>query len=103
MLRKNDEVMVIAGKEKGKRGKVISFLTESERVFVEKLNMVKRHQKPTQKMPQGGIVEKEAAIHVSNVMIYCTKCSKPVRIGMKVGKDKKKHRVCRKCGENVGH
>ncbi len=97
MIRKNDEVIVISGKEKGKRGKVLSFTNEGERVRVEKLNMIKRHVRPNQKMPQGGIVDKEGSIHVSNVLLYCAKCKKGVRLGVKAGKEGKKQRVCRKC------
>ncbi|QQR80826.1 MAG: 50S ribosomal protein L24 [Deltaproteobacteria bacterium] len=97
MIRKNDEVIVIAGKEKGKKGKILSFSNEGARARVEKLNMVKRHVRPNQKMPQGGIVEKEASIHVSNLMIYCGKCKKGIRTAVKLGKDSKKQRVCKKC------
>ncbi len=102
-IRKNDTVMVITGKFKGKTGKVIAVLAESGRALVEKLNLVKRHQKPTQKLPQGGIVEKEASFHLSNLMVYCAKCKKGVRVGVKVAKDEKKSRVCKKCGESLGH
>lgn len=102
MIRKNDTVMVIAGREKGKTGKVISVLVQEGRALVEKLNIVKKHQKPTPKMKQGGIVEKEASIHLSNLMIYCSKCMKPVRTGLKISKDGKKTRVCKKCRGEIG-
>lgn len=102
MIRKNDTVMVTIGKDKGKTGKVIAIFAERGRALVEKLNMVKRHQKPTQKMRQGGIVEKEASIHLSNLMIYCSKCGKGVRAGVKLEKNGKKARVCKKCGESIG-
>jgi len=102
MIRKNDMVVVITGKYKGKKGKVIAVLREAGRALVEKLNVVKRHQKPTQKLPQGGIVEKEASLAISNLMVYCAKCKRGVRHGVKVEKDGKKNRVCKKCGENVG-
>lgn len=102
MIRKNDTVMVTTGKDRGKTGKVLSIILKSQRAFVEKLNMVKRHQKPTQNMKQGGIVEKEAPIHLSNLMVYCGKCKKGVRAGVKVAKDGNKTRVCRKCGGPIG-
>lgn len=101
-IRKNDTVQVITGKYKGKTGKVIAVLAERGRAVVEKLNMVKRHQKATQKLPQGGVVEKEASFDLSNLLIFCAKCSKGRRVGVKVGKDGKKQRVCKKCGENLG-
>ena len=99
-IKKNDMVTVIAGKEKGKSGKVLKVLTKSSRVVIEKLNRVKRHQKPTQTNPQGGIVEKELGIHASNVMLLCQKCNKPARIVQKE-KAGKKQRVCKKCGESI--
>ena len=102
LIRKNDMVMVITGKDKGKTGKVISVLAERSRAFVEKLNMVKKHQKPTQKMKQGGIVQKEASIHLSNLMIYCSKCGKGVRVGVKVDAKGERKRICKKCGESLG-
>ena len=80
LIRKNDLVAVTAGREAGKRGRVTAVRRESDRVVVEKVNMVKRHQKPTQKNRQGGIVEKEAAIHLSNVMLVCESCNRPVRV-----------------------
>jgi large subunit ribosomal protein L24 len=75
-VKKNDIVIVIAGKDKGKTGKVMRIDTKKDRIIVEKVNMVKRHVKPSQKS-KGGIMEKENTIHVSNVMIYCEKCTKP--------------------------
>jgi len=102
MIRKNDTVQVITGKYKGKTGKVSAVLIEDGLAWVEKLNLVKRHQKPTQKLPQGGMVEKEAPLKLSNLMVFCSKCSKGVRVGVKLEKEGKKKRVCRKCGENLG-
>ncbi|MGE4234525.1 MAG: 50S ribosomal protein L24 [Bacteriovoracia bacterium] len=99
-VRKGDMVQIIAGREKGKTGKVLRLLSGSDRLFVEKLNMVKRHTKPTQKNPQGGIVEKEASLHVSNVLLLCPKCNKGVRVAVKVKSDKKT-RECKKCGESL--
>lgn len=98
-IKKNDIVMVMKGREKGKTGKVLRVLTESEKAIVEKLNFIKRHAKPSQQMRQGGIVEKEAPLPLSNLMIMCQKCNKPVRTGAKALEDGKKARVCRKCGD----
>lgn len=100
-IKKGDTVVVITGKEKGKTGKVILVLPKKERVLVEKLNFVKRHSRPTQKQRQGGIIEKEASIHWSNVAMMCTKCNKPVRRKIKIDKDGKKTRVCVKCNEQL--
>lgn len=101
-VRTGDTVMVISGKSKGKKGKVVSVQPEKSRVIVEDINVVKRHTKPTQKMPQGGIVEKEAPIHSSNVLLYCNKCNKTTRINKKFLEDGKKVRVCKQCGEVLG-
>lgn len=98
-IKKDDTVVVISGSEKGKKGRVIAAIPSENRVIVEKVNVVKRHQKPTQKQRQGGIIEREAKIHASNVQIFCAKCEKPVRIGHKVLENGEKVRVCRKCGE----
>jgi large subunit ribosomal protein L24 len=98
-LKKDDVVMVIAGKEKGKSGRILKLLPKKNRVIVEKVNMIKRHTKPTRQMPQGGVLEKEGSIHVSNVMIICHRCNVPVRIGKRIMEDGSKVRVCRKCGE----
>ncbi len=98
-IRKNDSVMVIAGKERGKTGKILRVLPEKNSVIIERLNIVKRHSKPRGPQQAGGIVEKEARIHVSNVMIMCDKCNAPVRIGHKLLADGKKIRICRRCHE----
>ena len=98
-IRKNDSVMVIAGKERGKTGKVLRVLLEKDAVIVERTNMVKRHTKPRGPQQPGGIVEKEAAIHASNIMIMCDKCNAPVRIGHKKLSDGTKIRICRRCNE----
>ncbi|HNQ63860.1 MAG TPA: 50S ribosomal protein L24 [Syntrophorhabdaceae bacterium] len=99
-VKKNDLVMVITGKDKGKTGKVMRINKKKDRLVVEKVNMVKRHVKQSQKT-KGGIMEKEGMIHVSNVMIYCEKCSKPVRVGTRILEDGKKIRFCKKCNEAV--
>ena len=98
-IRKNDSVMVIAGKERGKTGKVLRVLTDKDAVIIERLNMVKRHTKPRGPQQSGGIVEKEAAIHASNIMIMCDKCNAPARVGRKILADGKKIRICRNCTE----
>lgn len=98
-IKKNDLVMVIAGKEKGKSGRVLRILPEKERVIVEKINFVKRHTRPHGRQRQGGILEKEAPLHISNVMLLCEKCNKPVRIGHRMIEEGKKVRFCRRCGE----
>ena len=97
-LRKNDMVKVISGKEKGKTGKILKVTANGDKVIVEKLNFVKRHQRPDAR-GKGGIVEKEGAIHISNVMLLCSKCEAPVRVGHKVLEDGNKSRVCSKCHE----
>jgi len=99
-IKKGDLVEVIAGKDRGKQGKVISILFDKGRVLVEKLNLIKRHTKPTQKNPQGGIVEKEAGIHLSNVMPVCPKTNKPARVGVKTVKGDKV-RVSRPGNETI--
>jgi large subunit ribosomal protein L24 len=98
-IRKNDSVMVIAGKERGKTGKVLRVLPDKSTVIVERINVVKRHSKPRGPQQPGGVVEKEAALHASNLMIMCDKCNAPVRVGHKVLADDKKVRVCRRCNE----
>lgn len=99
LVKKNDVVQVVSGKEKGKRGKILRVLPVKGRVLIEKLNMIKRHQRPTQQVRQGGIIEREAPVHVSKVQIVCTKCDRGVRIKHKILQDGKKVRICSKCGE----
>ncbi len=99
-VKKNDLVMVTTGKDKGKTGKVLRIVKKKDRVVVEKVNMIKKHVKASQKT-KGGIMERENPIHVSNVMIYCEKCSKPVRTGTKMLEDGKKIRFCKKCEEAI--
>ena len=98
-IRKNDTILVITGKEKGKRGRVLFVIPARGRVIVEHVNMIKRHQRPTQKLRQGGIIEREGSLHLSNVMLVCGKCGKATRAGVKVLADGRRVRVCRKCGE----
>ncbi len=99
-VRKGDSVLVLAGKNKGKVGKILRMAPKKSRVYVEKVNMVKRHSRPTQANPQGGIVEKEGPIHISNVMLVCPGCGKPTRI-KKVDLEGRRARACKKCGEIV--
>ena len=96
---KNDSVLVISGNYQGKKGKVLKVYPKESRVIVEGVNFIKRHTRATQKNPQGGIVEKEAPIHVSNLMVVCPKCDTPSRLGRKILEDGKKVRICRSCGE----
>ena len=100
-VRRGDTVAVIAGRERGKRGKVLRVLPEASRVVVEKINMMKKHQRPTQKLRQGGIIEREAPLSLSNVLLVCGRCDKPSRAGIKVLGDGRKVRVCRRCGETI--
>lgn len=100
-IKKDDKVKVIAGKDKGKIGKVLSVKRKNSRIIVENINLVKRHVRPGGKHRQGGIIESEAPIQWSNVMLMCSKCVTPVRIKMKRLEDGKKIRVCRKCNEII--
>lgn len=96
-IKKNDTVQVNAGKEKGKRGRVIAVYPGENRVLIEKLNMIKRHTKPNQQMKQGGIVEKESPISAANVQLVCSKCDKPTSVARKTQADGTRARVCRTC------
>ena len=98
-VKKGDTVLVIRGKSAGKKGKVLEVDPAKSRVVVEGVNKMKRHTKPTRSTPQGGIMEREAPMHSSNVMLFCTKCNNPTRISKKVLEDGKKVRQCKKCGE----
>jgi large subunit ribosomal protein L24 len=100
-IKKDDKVKVIAGKDSGKIGKVIKVDRKNRRVLVENINIVKRHSKPTAQNRQGGIIESEAAIHWSNVMLMCNKCVTPVRVKSMQLDDGKKVRVCQKCNEQI--
>lgn len=107
-IKKNDTVQVIAGRDKGKTGKVVKVDSKDGRITVEKVNMVKRHLKPSQQHPQGGILERELPLHYSNVLLMCSKCNRGVRHGHKMvakkeGKTEKmvKVRICKSCGESL--
>ena len=99
-LKKDDTVLVISGKERGKSGKVVRVLPEEARVVVERVNLVKRHQKPRGPQGEGGILGREASLHASNVMLLCSKCNKPTRVGSRRSADSAV-RVCRRCGEAI--
>lgn len=101
-LKVDDQVEVIAGKDKGRVGKITRILPKENKAIVEKINVVKRHTKPSMANQQGGIIEKDSPIHVSNLMLVCEKCAKPVRIKMNVLEDGTKTRACKKCGETIG-
>ena len=100
-VRKGDTVVVIAGKDRGKSGKVLGVLLHERRITVEKINLIKRHTKPNQQNRQGGILEREAPIHLSNIMMYCAACQKPTRVGTKQAADGSRTRVCKKCGQTI--
>jgi large subunit ribosomal protein L24 len=100
-IRKNDTVIIIAGKDKGKKGKVRRTFPKEDRVVVEGLNMIKRHSRARRAARQAGIIELEAPIHVSNVMLLCDKCGKPTRVGFDFLADGKKVRICNSCQEVI--
>jgi large subunit ribosomal protein L24 len=100
-IRKNDTVMVIAGRDRGKTGKVLRVYTAKGRATVERLNMVKRHSKARGPQSPSGIVEKEASLHLSNLMIMCDKCNAPVRMGKRHLEDGRSVRVCRRCKDQL--
>lgn len=100
-IRKGDTVAVISGKEKGKKGKVLLLSPLKGRAIVEALNMITIHARPSQRNPQGGMVQKEAPIHVSNLMLVCTKCGKATRVGRRILENGEKVRVCKKCSEII--
>jgi len=103
-VRRNDTVLVITGKDRGKTGVVRRVIPKKEKLVVEGLNMIKKHQRPTQQggVPvPGGILAREAPIHVSNVMIVCKECTKPARTGIRARADGVKVRVCKRCGADI--
>ena len=101
-VRKNDPVLVIAGKDNGKKGKILRILSKRNAAVVEGVNLMKRHTKPNpQKSIKGGIVEKEAPVHVSNLMVICPSCNAPARVGYKHLEDGRKVRTCRKCNGEI--
>jgi large subunit ribosomal protein L24 len=100
-IKKNDNVMVVSGKEKGKRGRVIAVYPTTNRLLIEKLNLIKRHTKPNQQLRQGGILEKESPISASNVRLICAKCDKPTTTSRTTQGDGTRNRVCKTCNEII--
>jgi large subunit ribosomal protein L24 len=100
-VKKGDKVEVLSGKYRGKQGKILKSFPDRERVIVEGINLVKKHSRPTQDNPQGGIVTKEAPIDVSNVALVCDSCNRVVRVGYRFDSDGNKRRICRKCGSDL--
>jgi large subunit ribosomal protein L24 len=100
-LKKNDLVEVLSGREAGKTGKILKIIRDKNQVVVEKVNIIKRHTRPSPTTGQGGIIEREAPLHVSKVMLICPKCAKAGRFQMTTTADQKKSRVCRKCKELI--
>ena len=100
-IKKDDKVKVLTGKDKGKIGKVLKIVKKTNKAVIENINVVKVHQRPTQANPQGGIVDKNMPIHVSNLMIMCNSCIKPTRISMKLLEDGKRVRICKQCNQQI--
>ncbi len=100
-IKKKDNVLIICGEDKGKNGKIIEIFPKKNKVLIEGVNLLKKHMKPTQKSPQGGIVRQEGPIHLSNIRLVCNKCNKPTNIKQEITKEGKKVRVCKKCGEII--
>lgn len=100
-IKKNDTVLVVTGKGKGKKGRVLSVMPAKNALIVERANIIKKHMKPSKKYTQGGIIEKESPLHISNVMLICPRCSKPAKIANMTFDDGKKLRVCKKCKEPI--
>ncbi len=100
-IRKDDTVLVVAGKDKGKKGKVRFTYPKHERVVVEGVNLIKKHTRARGTARQAGIIELEAPVHISNVMLMCNKCNRPTRIGFQILADGRKARICRSCREVI--
>lgn len=98
-IKKDDTVLVITGKDAGRKGKVLKVIPKDNRIVVEGINKAKKHQRPSRAIPQGGILQIEAPLNVSNVMLLCTKCNKPTRIAKRFLEDGTKVRICKNCGE----
>jgi len=100
-VKSGDTVYVLSGKDRGKKGKILRVLPKEQRVIVEGVNIIKKHQKPRSDYHQGGIIEKEAPIHSSNVMLVCPRCNKPTKIAKEVSESGQRSRVCKKCNEII--
>jgi large subunit ribosomal protein L24 len=101
-IKKNDDVYILRGKDRGKSGRVLVVIPDKQRIVVEGIQLIKRHTRPNpQKNIQGGIVEREASVHISNVAILCKNCKKHARLGSQILTDERRVRVCKKCGHNI--
>ena len=103
-IKKGDTVEVIAGKDLGQQGQVLKVFPKDDRAIVERINVVKKHQRPVQagrQQTQGGIIEKELPLHLSNVMLVCTQCKQPTRVGFRINEEGRKVRVCKKCKQDI--
>ncbi len=100
-IKKSDKVIVISGKEKGKQGRILSIIPKKNRVIIERVNMIKRHMKPSRQYSQGGIIEKEGTLHISKIMLVCPRCQKPSRISNHILDDGRKVRLCKRCKEVI--
>ncbi len=98
-IKKNDKVKVIAGKQLGRSGKVLKVFPKKQTLIIEGVNFIKKAQRPSQRNQKGGIIEMEGPVHISNVMLICSRCSKPTRVGKSILQDGKKVRICKQCGE----
>ena len=98
-IRREDVVVVMTGKDRGKKGKVLQVFPQEQRALVEGVNLTKRHVRPTQENPQGGFAKQERPVSVANLQRVCTRCNGPVRVGFQIAKDGTKQRVCKRCGE----
>ncbi|MEN6351121.1 MAG: 50S ribosomal protein L24 [Syntrophomonas sp.] len=100
-VKKGDTVIITTGKDAGKKGKVLRVITQDNRVVVEGVNKVKKHQKPSRSLPQGGILRIESPLSASNVMLVCNRCNQPTRAGKKEIENNERVRICKKCGETI--
>jgi large subunit ribosomal protein L24 len=100
-IKRNDTVLIMGGREKGKKGRVISVYPSEDKLLVERVNIIKKHMKPSKKHTQGGIIEKEATLHISNVMLLCPKCGKPTKIANTMLSDGQRVRTCKRCKEVI--
>jgi len=100
-IRKGDTVLVISGKDRGRKGKILRAFPKERKVLVEGINLVKKHQRPKRQGEKGQIIQLPKAIDVSNVKLICSKCDKPTRVGYKLTQEREKHRRCKKCGQEI--
>ncbi len=100
-IKKNDTAIVLSGKEKGKKGRVITVMPSKEKAIIENINIIKKHMKPNKQNTQGGIISKEAPLHISKIMLICPKCTKTTRISSVMIESGKKLRMCKKCKEVI--